>query len=342
MIAALLFLAVMGVTGAATRLVLRHALRVSLLDVPTHRSSHSEPTPRGGGLPVAVLWVVGVPAAAAADVLDWRPALALACGGALIAAVGWIDDHGDLAYWVRLTSHLLAAVWTVAALGGITETVIGPFTLHLGLTGSALAVLGLVWMTNLYNFMDGIDGIAGVEALTVGLAVAALLAAGGAGRLALIPLLLAAAAAGFLFWNWPPARIFMGDVGSGLLGFAFGAIALAGDRLHGVPLAVTLLPLGVFILDATITLVARLARGERVYEAHRSHLYQRLLQAGWSARRICAAVALLNLVLALAALVGVARPALFIPAAVGASVVVVAAGIVMLRVARRAGHGHQP
>lgn len=328
---AAMFFALMAASGVGTRFVLAHARRVSLFDVPDHRSSHTSPKPRGGGLSIAALWVLGLPLAAGIGVLPWRIGLALTGGGALVAAVGWIDDHGHVAPRIRFAAHLAAAVWTVALLGGLSAPVIGPYTLELGILGSAVAVLGLVWMINLYNFMDGIDGIAGVEALTGGLAVAVLLGARGDGSLAFLPVGLAGAAAGFLLWNWAPARIFMGDVGSGLLGYAFGALALAGETAAGVPAAILLVPLGVFILDATVTLGRRLGRGERVYEAHRSHVYQRLLQEGWDPRRICAAVGFLNATLLCAAVLALRRPELYFLIVLTAAALITTVAVGMLR-----------
>jgi Fuc2NAc and GlcNAc transferase len=172
-----------------------------------------------------------------------------------------------------------------------------------------------VWLTNLYNFMDGIDGLAGAEAVVAGLVGAGLAAATGADGLALAAVSLAAAAGGFLVFNWPPATIFMGDVGSGLIGYAFGVMALASERADAVPLIVWLLLLGVFIVDATATLIARLWKRERWYEAHRSHAYQHAVQAGASHRQVTVAILGLNVVLGAAAAGALAVPA-FVPVVV--------------------------
>jgi Fuc2NAc and GlcNAc transferase len=164
-----------------------------------------------------------------------------------------------------------------------------------------------VWLTNLFNFMDGIDGIAGGEAVSVGVVGGLLLLASGASELAGTALLIAAASLGFLAWNWAPARIFMGDVGSGFLGFTLGALAIASDRVAAVPILVWMMLLGVFIFDATVTLLRRLRR-ERFYEAHRRHAYQRAVAAGASHGTVTGFVLMLNALLAIAAAMGWAWP----------------------------------
>ena len=163
-------------------------------------------------------------------------------------------------------------------------------------------------MVNLYNFMDGIDGIAGVEATMAGAVGAMLSWYTGLPSIAVCAAVVAAGAAGFLVWNRPPAKIFMGDVGSGVLGFFFAVIALASETRGGPPLIVWAGLLGVFIVDATATLVRRVLHGEKWYSAHRSHAYQRAVQAGWSHARVTGAVMLINVLLALAAVVAGALP----------------------------------
>jgi Fuc2NAc and GlcNAc transferase len=166
---------------------------------------------------------------------------------------------------------------------------------ELGWLGHVLAVLYLVWLLNLYNFMDGIDGIASVEAICVCLGGSLLYALLGEPGLALLPLLLAVACAGFLYWNFPPAKIFMGDAGSGFLGIALGVLSLQAAWVAPQLLWSWLILLGVFIVDATWTLFRRLLRGEKVYEAHRSHAYQFASRQFGRHLPVTGAVALLNL-----------------------------------------------
>jgi Fuc2NAc and GlcNAc transferase len=277
-------------SAALSALVRRYALSHALLDIPNERSSHSMPTPRGGGIAIAIVVLVGLGVLASLHLIGPRVAIAFVGGGLLVAAVGWLDDHHEVRPSLRLVTHMAAAGWTVAWLGGMPHLTVSTGAAHLGVGGTLLAMLGIVWLTNLYNFMDGIDGLAAAEAFVVASA-GALLLAGRQPPLALVALLVAAAAGGFLVWNWPPARLFMGDVGSGFLGYTFGGLALASENARALPALLWLLLLGPFFIDATVTLLRRMARGERWYAAHRAHAYQRAVQAGWSHRQVTLVVA---------------------------------------------------
>jgi Fuc2NAc and GlcNAc transferase len=258
-----------------TNRVRRYAVARSLLDVPNERSSHSTATPRGGGVAIVAATLVAMPVAGLLQWIPWPTVWALTGGGALVALVGFADDHGHVPAAWRLLAHLAAAAWVVAWMGGLPPMTIAGLTIEAGPVGYALALLYVAWFVNLTNFMDGIDGLAAVEAVTVLLGGVLLYLAGPGGvAAAWAPLVLAAATLGFLVWNWPPARIFMGDAGSGFLGFM-----LAGLSFHAAAVAPALLwgwviLLGVFVVDATVTLIRRLARRERVHEAHRTHAYQ--------------------------------------------------------------------
>ena len=259
-----------------TALLRRYALARSLLDVPNARSSHSLPTPRGGGVAIVVAFLAGLCLAffaglgIAADLF-----YALLGAGLGIALLGFLDDHGHIAARWRLLGHFLAAAWALYWLGGLPPLAVFGGLLQLSWIGHVLAAFYLVWLLNLYNFMDGIDGIASVEAICVCLGGAILYALLETSLLTDLPLLmLAAAVLGFLLWNFPPARIFMGDAGSGFLGIVLGVLSLQAAWISPVLLWGWLILLGVFIVDATLTLLRRLLRGEKVYEAHRSHAYQ--------------------------------------------------------------------
>lgn len=326
---------VLGVTAfmasvALAALARRYALARSLLDVPNERSSHSVPTPRGGGLAIATVVLIGLLILAIAGEVGPRLAAALGGGGALVSFVGWLDDRRGLPASVRLIVHVAAAAWTVAWLRGMPDLTVGAGAAHLGLGGALLAMLGIVWLTNLYNFMDGIDGIAAAEAVTVGLA-GALLLDGREPSLALVAVLVAAAAAGFLVWNWPPAQLFMGDVGSGFLGFLFAGLALASENAGALPALLWLVLLGPFFIDATVTLLRRMARGERWQAAHRSHAYQRAVQAGWSHLRVTGLVAGLSAALGVVGALVVRSPSLLGLAVVGAASTLVALYLVVER-----------
>jgi Fuc2NAc and GlcNAc transferase len=235
--------------------------------VPNERSSHVTPTPRGGGLAIVLSFLAGLVALHALGIVNDMLLWGLGGGGLAIALVGFVDDHGGLSPRVRLLVHFLAVSWALDWLCGMPPLPVGGGYVIDGPAWTALGAVGLVWVLNLYNFMDGIDGIAGAEAVCVAVGVLAL----GGG---MTWLLLAAAAGGFLVLNWPPARIFMGDVGSGFLGFALGVLAVAAAAWEQVPLASSAILFGLFLVDATVTLFHRWLRGERLSQAHRSHAYQ--------------------------------------------------------------------
>jgi Fuc2NAc and GlcNAc transferase len=247
-----------------------YALARAILDLPNERSSHSAATPRGGGVAIVGVAMAGLAYTALAGPLPPRPTVALLLAAFVVATVGWWDDRWKLAAGWRFLGHLCGSAMAVAALGAVSVLVLGEFRLPLSWLGAAGSVLGVTYLINVTNFMDGIDGIAATESAFV-CAAMALFAASDLG----IPAAVAAAAcAGFLFWNWPPARLFMGDVGSGFLGFMMGILILdcaAGhpERLWGA----AILP-GAFVVDGTLTLARRILNGENWTQAHRGHAYQ--------------------------------------------------------------------
>ncbi|EPL04245.1 glycosyltransferase family 4 protein [Pseudomonas sp. CF161] len=252
----------------------RYALARSLMDIPNGRSSHTVPTPRGGGVAIVLSFLLTLPFLAFAVEVPLPVVWALTGAGGLIAVVGFLDDHGHIAARWRLLAHFLAAGWALLWLGGLPAIKLFGADISLGWLGHALAAFYLVWLLNLYNFMDGIDGIASVEAICTCLGACLIYWLTGNEHLIWSPLLLAMAVLGFLYWNFPPARIFMGDAGSGFLGIILGVLSLQAAWSSPQFLWVWLILLGVFIVDATFTLIRRLVRGDKVYEAHRSHGYQ--------------------------------------------------------------------
>ena len=268
---------------AATGVVRRHAIRVALLDIPNSRSSHAMPIARGGGLAIVLVYLAALLFLHLLGLLDAATVTALAGGGALIAAVGYLDDRKTLPASARFLVHVLTAAWVVAFLGGFADAFLRSFGLHGVLAGSTLAILALAWMTNLFNFMDGIDGIAASETVFICCAGAFIGWWHGADAgLTIAMLALAGATVGFLVWNWPPAKIFLGDVGSGFLGFSLAALGIAVSARGAMPIEVCVILGGVFLVDATCTLLRRMLRGDRWYEAHRTHAYQRLARR-WNA-----------------------------------------------------------
>ncbi|GIK99602.1 MAG: glycosyl transferase [Alphaproteobacteria bacterium] len=319
LIAALLVLAAVA---ALTGLVLRWLERRAVLDHPGPRSSHELPTPRGGGIAVlAVLlpaWaVLALLEGGAAAGRTW-PVLAAAL---LLAAVSWVDDLRPLSAAWRLPVHVLAvAIGSIAAGEDMVFQGLLPGWLDLLAAG-----LFWLWFLNLFNFMDGIDGISGTEAMSVGAGLAlVLLVAPGTGGDALplagFGLTLAAAAAGFLWWNRPPARLFLGDVGSIPLGFLMGWLLLEAAR-GGAWAAALILP-AFYLVDASWTLAVRLARGISPLEPHAEHVYQRAVrEKGRSHGQVVAALAVANLALIALAL-GAEREGERLAALAGAAAVV--------------------
>jgi UDP-N-acetylmuramyl pentapeptide phosphotransferase/UDP-N-acetylglucosamine-1-phosphate transferase len=270
------------------RLVRDFAVRRALLDHPNDRSSHAVPKPRLGGLGVVTsVLVVGV-----GLVLAGRaPAslLVALAAVALISLLGLVDDVRPLPVRVRFGVQLLLALAVVAVAWDRLPAAAGSLDPWLPRPAlGALAVLWIVWLTNLYNFMDGIDGIAGVQALVAALALATVAVRLGADTSTWLLLALAGSSLGFLLFNFPPSTIFMGDVGSTAVGFLFGVLPLLPEA-RPVPMEPVALALCPFVLDATTTLLRRVARGERWYTPHRTHLYQRPVVAGASHRAVLAA-----------------------------------------------------
>lgn len=279
-------------TGAVRRYALAH----DVLDVPNARSSHAVATPRGGGAAIVVVSLAALPWLAYRGLLPWNAVWAMGGAGVLVALVGFVDDHRHVAARWRLAAHFIAAMWAIHWLGGMPSLalpIVGPIA---GWLGWALLAIYLVWLLNLYNFMDGIDGIASVEAVSVLIGGALLYVIVGQPALAAAPLMLAAAVGGFLYWNLTPARIFMGDAGSGFLGIVLGALSVQAAWVDPELFWAWQILLGVFIVDATVTLVRRLIRGERIYEAHRSHAYQRASRRLGGHRPVTLAVLVIDLV----------------------------------------------
>lgn len=270
------------VLGAATaffltRWLARPGAALAMMDVPNERSLHERPTPRSGGLAVlagvAVAWGL-----ATALGTGMAPSVWLLLGLLGVAAISLADDRANVPARYRLLVHVAAASLLVLT-SSLPESAFPPWVVQL------CAVLLAVWMINLYNFMDGMDGFAGGMSVAgfVTLGIAFWLA--GQGGAALMSASVAAAAAGFLPSNFPPARIFLGDVGAAPLGFLAAGTCLHAHATAALPIWLSLLVFSAFFADATVTLLRRLLRGERFWEAHRTHYYQRLVQLGWGHRR---------------------------------------------------------
>ncbi len=260
-----------GVMGAGA---IRHfSNTLGLVDTPGVRSSHVMPTPRGGGLAFVLAFLLICPVLWWLGFLPLYALAGIAGAGAIIAIVGFIDDYHSLSVRLRLVAHFAAAVLGVYCLQGLPKISLFGYVMDCWILEYTLAVIYLVWLLNLYNFMDGIDGIASIEAITVLSGFSVLSYYSGYDDVVL-PLLLATSVAGFLCWNFPPAKIFMGDVGSGFLGIIMGLLSLYTSEDNAQFFWCWLILLGVFIIDATVTLLRRLLRRQKISQAHRSHAYQ--------------------------------------------------------------------
>ncbi|MEA3546977.1 MAG: glycosyltransferase family 4 protein [Thermodesulfobacteriota bacterium] len=267
-----------------------------MIDHPNPRSSHVIPTPRGGGVAIVVTFLFGSFLLSLSGFVPARIFFVITVWGGLVALVGFVDDHRHLPARIRFCVHVAAAIGALYYLEKFPALPWVTGSVDLGWIGYFIAVVSLVWLLNLYNFMDGIDAVAGLEAISVAGSGAFIIWYNhGAQGYAFWLLVLIAATAGFLVWNWPPAKIFMGDACSGFLGFILGVMAIASSTDGAINVWSWTILFGVFLVDATVTLIRRVFRGETFYKAHRSHAYQILCRRFCSHLKISLAVLGINL-----------------------------------------------
>jgi Fuc2NAc and GlcNAc transferase len=277
----------------------RWSLRKNIFDIPNERSSHTEPTPRGGGLIIDVvcLSIFFAYCLIFQTNIYWSYFL----GAIIVAVISWLDDLFTVPSVWRFLCHSLAAILVVWNLG-FWDSVYIPFggTIQLGQIGQIITFFWIVWMINAYNFMDGIDGIAGVQAFTAGigwLVVGILLGIEHAGFYGGV---IAFSSLGFLIHNWQPAKIFMGDVGSAFLGYSFAVLPLVAlketnqEQFLLPVIAVTLVSL--FVFDSLITLFKRILKREKIWQAHREHIYQKLVISGFSHKFVTSLYAIFSVI----------------------------------------------
>ena len=298
MIEAITSIALFGASFLGVGLFRKWVARKELLDHPNERSSHTVPTPTGAGL-VIVLLVLGCLITFGVAFSQLRSVFYIAIGAALISFVSWLDDLKPLPSAVRFGVHGVAAVIAIWGFGHFQSMLLpGVGFVTFGSLGIPITFIWIVGLTNAYNFMDGIDGIAGIEAIVAGSGWAVV------GWLVDQPIVtftgifLASASCGFLIHNWQPAKIFMGDVGSAFLGYLFAILSLV--LLDSTPSQDNAFLIGIlvvwpFVFDTLLTFFRRLYRRENVFAAHRSHLYQRLVIAGNSHQKITIIYGLLGL-----------------------------------------------
>lgn len=261
---------------------------LAIIDVPNERSSHSQPTPRGGGISLVAMTIIGLVCSQMLwRLTSWRGLMVYVVAATLIAMVSWLDDLQSISAKARFLVHFIAAGLIIAEWGYWSNFHFSRLgNIQLGQFGILLTLLWIVGLTNAYNFMDGIDGIAGGQAFVAGTGWAIVGWMNNDKFVFAIGGLLAASSLGFLFYNWSPAKIFMGDVGSAFLGFTFAVVPLIAARPavdnQDYMFWIGFLLVWPFIADTGFTLLRRLRRGENIFQAHRSHLYQRMVIAGHS------------------------------------------------------------
>ncbi|MDR2878210.1 MAG: hypothetical protein LBV36_09290 [Chromatiales bacterium] len=293
------------ISCALTLLLSRAGARMGMLDHPNARSLHDTPRPRTGGL---AIWAGCLAGIAVLSVFSGTLAISLwpAAALAVVGVVALIDDRSHVPALWRLLVHGLAAGLLITGGWELRALHLPGFDIALGAgTGIALTMLLVVWMTNLYNFMDGIDGLAGGMAVCGFGTLGVLGLLGGDAHYAALCAMIAAAAAGFLLWNFPPAQIFMGDSGAAVLGLLAALLSLMADKIGLFPLWVGVLVFSPFVFDATVTVLRRAARRAPVWQAHREHYYQRLVQTGWTHRRVTLCAYGLMLICALVSVLAV-------------------------------------
>ena len=256
-----------------TFLIKHIALKKSLLAIPNERSSHNTPTPHGGGVAIAMTWFFGLVYIFTYKAIDIQLFESLMVGS-MLSIVSFLDDLYELSPRKRLLTQAFVSIVGLYFLGGLSQINMGFFVIENQIVTNVLAFLGIMWCINLYNFLDGIDGYAGSEAVFLGLAGWLMLSGD-------YFLVFVVSVLGFLVWNWHKAKIFMGDVGSTLLGYNVAIFAIYSQN-NGTSIFVWLILFGLFWFDATLTLVRRYRNGEKLSIAHKKHAYQRLTQSGWS------------------------------------------------------------
>lgn len=290
----LLLISALVASFIITHLVRVYALKHGPMDQPTARSSHALPTPSGGGLAIVATFLGSILLLFIGGLMSSALFMALFGGGLLVAVVGFWDDHVTVPAHRRILLHFAAGAWALYWLGGVPPLPVAGGSWDTGWLGDCIGLLLLVWLLNLYNFMDGIDGLAAVESISVIAAAGVIMLVSGSPQSLFWLSLLGAATTGFLPWNWPPARIFMGDVGSAFLGFTLGVFAIRTAHEGVLPIWAWIILLGVFLVDATVTLLRRMLRGERWFEAHRNHAYQHAALRWDSHKRVTLAVLAIN------------------------------------------------
>jgi len=266
------------------------AIRVKIVDIPNERSSHTKPVPRGGGIAVVASWFAAIGYMYFfGDTISSSLFYAL-LSGSILALTGIIDDIWNISPRIRLIAQLIASGLALYFLGGLEKVNLGFYTIENVWILTPISFVAIIWFINLFNFLDGIDGYLGTEVLFITLVTGILFKNG-------YSLAIASVVLGFLFLNWPKARIFMGDVGSTLLGFNIAVLALYFQNTNTCSILIWVMLSSLFWFDATLTLLRRYINKEKLMEAHRKHAYQRIVQAGYSHQKTVLISIIINILI---------------------------------------------
>ena len=274
------------------------ASRYGLLDLPNARSTHREKVPRGGGVVFVLLWLIGLILSHQWQWISARELFVFLPSVAAISLLGFWDDCRSLPASVRFYIQMGIAVVTLYGVGDLSSFHLQHSAFYLGYAGYILGLLGLVWSTNVFNFMDGLDGFSACEALFVFSIGGLLFWWQGHPEIAGLAWMLTAGVLGFLMWNWPKAKVFMGDAGSYCLGFSIALFAIVGDSWYQIPISLWVILYSLFWFDATVTLIRRFIRKENISTPHLNHAFHRLYRAGYTATQILTGAIIINAVLA--------------------------------------------
>jgi len=272
----------------ATYLVRIIAIKMNVYDIPEKRSSHTVPTPRGGGIALIISWYIGI----TYEHFFWSSMPSnlfyAFLSGLLIVVIGLIDDIWRVNPKIKIIFQVLASLLAIYFLGGLQKVDLGFFIIENKYILSFFALIGIVWAVNLFNFLDGIDGYLGSEVVFIAIAISLLCTNS-------MVLLLGAVTLGFLIWNWQRAKVFMGDVGSTLLGFNVAVFAIYYQNTDKTSILIWIILSSVFWFDATLTFYRRFKNKEKLSVAHKKHTYQRIVQAGFSHQKTVIASIIINL-----------------------------------------------
>jgi UDP-N-acetylmuramyl pentapeptide phosphotransferase/UDP-N-acetylglucosamine-1-phosphate transferase len=268
---------------------MRFAVRNEMTVIPNERSLHDIPTPKGGGIAITVTWYTGITVLFFSGIIERSLYFAL-LSGIIVAFVSLIDDIKGLKPIIRLIVHFLTAILAFYFLKGLRPLVLPEYSINYNFLVYPLAIIGMVWFINLFNFMDGVDGFVSVETITISCILFVM-------SWNIITILLIVCVTGFLCWNWPKGKIFMGDVGSTQLGFILVVLGIYFHNTFEFSILNWIMLTSPFWFDATLTLFRRWRNKEKLSEAHRKHVYQRIVQAGFSHEKVNLFLILINLVI---------------------------------------------